>query len=224
LEADPAGELALVTFPRAMNRLQPPFFGLIDLSSGDAISFEQSTDIDAGFVSAAAFAPDGRLVLLERVPGGDQSEDDVRLLARPSGATEFDVLASNLPKSRISPNRSGLTVLPDGRIAYPGPREDELIPWTVVSFGDQVRPATPQSGPSFPVGATVVTTVETPLRATPSATGLTVLVLPAGAELVLIDASVEIDGIVWWPVREPESGALGYIPQAYLITGRAGDG
>jgi hypothetical protein len=59
------------------------------------------------------------------------------------------------------------------------------------------------------------------LRATPSADGVTVLVLPSGTELVILDASVEIDGIVWWPVREPESGALGYIPQAYLT---AGDG
>jgi hypothetical protein len=223
LEVDPAGELALVAFPRAMNRLRPPFFGLIDLSTGDAISFEQSTDIDAGFVSAATFAPDGRLVLLERIPGGDQSEDDVRLLARPPGGTEFSVLANGLPEAWVSPNRPGLTVLPDGRIAYPSPREEDLFPWTVVAFGNQVRPANPQPGSSFVVGATVVTTVETPLRAMPSADGLTVLLLPAGAELVVIDVSVEIDGIVWWPVREPESGALGYIPQAYLVTGRAGD-
>ena len=218
LEVDPAGEFALVAFPQAMNRLQPPFFGLIDLATGDAVPFEQSTDIDAGFVYAATFAPDGRLVLLERVPGGDQSEDDVRLLSRESGADQVDVLAGGLPEASIRPFQSGLAVLPDGRIAYPSPRDDDIIPWTVVSFGEQSAVA-PLSGSTFATGTAVVTTVETPLRATPSADGLTVLVLPAGARLVIVDTAVEIDGIVWWPVREPESGALGYIPQAYLVGG-----
>ena len=134
------------------------------------------------------------------------------------------VLAAGLPEARISPNRSGLTVLPDGRIAYPSPREEDLIPWTVVSFGDQVRPATPQPGRRLRLERRSSRRSKRHCAPRPSADGLTVLVLPAGAELVIVDASVEIDGIVWWPVREPESGALGYIPQAYLVTGRASDG
>ena len=218
LEVNPAGDLALVIFPGAMNRLQPPFFGLVDLTTGAIDSFEQSTDLETGFVYDATFAPDNRLVLLERIPGGDQSEDDVRLLARQPGETEFTVLANGLPEARIIPLQSGVTVLPDGRIAYPSSREDDLIPWTIVSFGAQAT-ATRESVTTFAVGATVVTTVETPLRATPAADGVMVLVLPAGTELVIVDARVEIDGIVWWPVREPESGALGYIPQAYLTSG-----
>jgi hypothetical protein len=219
LEVNPTGDLALVLFPGAMNRLQPPFFGLVNLATGEIGSFEQSTDIEAGFVYDATFAPDNRLILLERIPGGDQSEDDVRLLARQPGEIAFTVLADRLPEARITPLlQSGLTVLPDSWIAYPSPREDDLIPWTIVSFDGQT-PATPDAVTTFAVGATVVTTVETPLRATPAADGVMVLLLPAGAELIIIAPPVEIDGIVWWPVRELESGALGYIPHAYLTAG-----
>ena len=215
LEVSPAGDLALVAFPRAMNMFRPPFFGLIELTTGNRIQLQSSLGPETDMVHDATFQADNRLVLMERMFGDGDDDDDVRLVAHEPGFPHVDLLAQGLPKAVINPSQPGLTLLPDGRIAYPSPREDDVIPWTVVSFDGQT-PATPQPGSSFAPGATVVTTVETPLRATPAADGVTALKLPAGTEVVIIDAPVEVDGIVWWPVREPESGALGYIPQAYL--------
>ena len=62
----------------------------------------------------------------------------------------------------------------------------------------------------------MVTTDGTVLRTTPATGSAIAAALHAGTELVVIDASVEVDGIVWWPVREPVSGALGYIPEALI--------
>ena len=66
-----------------------------------------------------------------------------------------------------------------------------------------------------------MTTSATALRSTPAADAPIAAALPAGAELTIIDAAVEVDGVTWWPVRDTETGALGYLPATVLAPAKA---
>jgi len=94
--------------------------------------------------------------------------------------------------------------------------DGERAPWAIVSLsGSDPLSATPVAG-EYPPGATVITTADVAFRTTPSVTGAISQALPAETELIVIDVVVEGEGVTWIPVREPVSGALGYVPSGMI--------
>ena len=214
-DIDLGANFAIVATTRAMQLFKPPFYALVDLDSG-AITLLSPSDPSV-FAYNVAFDPNGNVLIAEEIPGEGDADDTVRLLSLDPVTGEDSVLGEGLPNLDFDPRQPGVTALPNDLIGYPSSRDGDEYSWTLVSLvGVDPVPATPVPSGGIAPGDTVVTTDATVLRTTPGAGSAIAAALDAGTELIVIDASVEVDGIVWWPVREPQSGALGYIPAALI--------
>lgn len=83
--------------------------------------------------------------------------------------------------------------------------------------GGAQAPAEPAFEGTLDEGTTVrIIEDEVNMRSAASTSGEVVEVLPSGTELTVTGPPEEADGIVWYPVRELESGLAGYVAQQFI--------
>lgn len=101
------------------------------------------------------------------------------------------------------------------RLSILGTELASPVPGATPIPGSEQQPSvgTPQIAP----GSTVtVTAAGVGLRASPSVSGNLVVELLQGQVLEVTGDSVDAEGIVWWPVRDPATAFTGYVPAEYL--------
>ncbi len=217
LEVSPSAEFAIVGLTRGITRIDPPFYATVDLKTGKMTTLSPELDAENEIAYDVIVTPDDDLIFAIETRGEGNADDVVRLVRQNrSSGTEL-IVADGLPNLNFFPLSTGMTLITDDLIAYPVNTDDDSATWAVISLsGVDPLPSTPVA--AFPPGSTVITTFDVALRTTPSTTGAISQPLTAGTELIVIDAPVEVDGITWIPVREPASGALGYIPSGMITT------
>jgi hypothetical protein len=72
------------------------------------------------------------------------------------------------------------------------------------------------SGQAFAAGDVVITNDDANLRVLPSTDAQIAETVVKGTKLVILGASVEAEGFVWWPVSDPSTHAIGWIRAEFI--------
>jgi hypothetical protein len=232
LAVSPQGNALVVSYPAYILSAgitpERSGYALLDLATGDITPIEPSEAMSGEYAVTVGpnFAPDGEtLIFGVRRP----TEREGFIVSRNTATGEETVLAT-LPEGELpsiaDPNipvlisetgvvyvhlaiESGVILtLPDEMIAQPQP--DDVATPEADDAG-----ATPATSADETI---VIGDQAAVLRSAPDSDAQILMVLQPGMELEPFGEPIEADGRVWLPVREPESGMLGYV-RADFVTG-----
>ena len=233
LAVSPAGDTMVISYPVfLMQGLTPEHSGyaLLDLASGDVTPIEPSDDMagELAVTVGPTYAPDGRtLIFGVRRPMETEglivardlaSGDDTVLVTLPDG--EMPTIVD--PTIPLLISDTGVvyiqTAIESGVLLQ---LPEELVTPAAATPDDDVETSASPAATDAGAAVIVIGDRAAVLRSAPDSDAQILMVLQPGTELEPFGEPIDADGRTWLPVREPESGLLGYVRADFLA--EAGD-